>query len=276
MSDCQGAMILDYSAYSDVVLDAINYDEQIDIFVFDPNGICIKVYNFVYGEFQKSNFQFSLPIEYRGYNAVVWQGIRSENYDSSTMALGKRYENFYLNLLYDTATGSYAGVPDPLWASPIEPIDYCAKITRHRVYMTRLHTEVKLNLKMQLSAGSIVDLDANDYEAKITVANDSYNTDYTLNPECKSIDYTNIGADIGTLRLTTDMDCTLSVGEVSLDLIKYMLATKTDSSLSDQEFLDRTKIWEIDLIVKVSDKGYVAVMLSINGWVQWFSDGGLS
>lgn len=277
MSDCPGSMILDYSAYSDLILDEIAQSEQIDIFIFDPNGICCDLRTFTYGTLSQMGFEFELPIAYRNYNAVVWHGLESENYDSASMALGESYNDFRLKLL--SADSSYSGLLDPLWASPLEPIEYCAKITRHRVYMTRLHTDIKVTLQESLTDGTLADLDMNEYTVSIEAANNIYHTDYSLSEQCTQLTYTNQGSMVGTLRLTPDMSCTLSVDDVDrqIDLIQYMLATKSDSTLSDQEFLDLNKVWDITLIVKEqSDCGYVALGIKINGWVVWFSSGELS
>ncbi len=277
MSDCPGRMILDYSAYSDLILDDIAADEQINVFIFDANGICCDIRTFTYGTLCNQGLEFELPITYRGYNAVVWQGLDSEKYESSTMMLGESYDDFYLTLLSENS--NYTGALAPLWVSPLEPIEYCAKITRHRVYMTRLHTEIRISLQESLTDGSLVELDMNDYSVTIEAANNIYHTDYTISDESSIIQYSNDGAELGTLRLMPDMECLLNIEEVDrqIDLIEYMLATKTDSSISDQEFLDLNKVWDISLIVKEqSGDGYIAVGIVINGWVKWFSSSDLS
>lgn len=300
MSDCPGRIILDYSAYPDEILDDIAADEQIDLFIFDHSGICIDIRTFTYGALSEQGFEFELPINYRNYNAVVWQGLNSENYTSNRMVLGESYENFYLRLVYDTALDSYSCVPDPLWASPLEPIEYCAKITRHRVYMTRLHTEIDVSVQEKLSDGTLVDLEIDEFRPIIHACNNVYHTDYDVSEESIMLDYTaedepmtlsddsHICSCVGTLRITTDMECKLEVessdgtnitigGNEELDLVEYMLATKTDSSISDQVFLDLNKVWEINLIVsKLSNDRYISLGISINGWVRWFSSSDLN
>ncbi len=277
MSDCPGSMILDYSAYSELILDDIADSEQIDVFIFDLNGICCDTRSFTYGELSEVGFEFELPITYRNYNAVVWQGLESENYDSASMAIGESYEDFYLKLA--SVDNKYSGVPDPLWASPLEPIEYCAKITRHRVYMTRLHTEVEVTLQEKLADDTLVNLDSSDFTVEIEASNDIYHTDHTISAQSAELSYQNSGAMVGTLRIMSDMSCVLSVEDVDrqIDLTQYMLATKTDSTISDQEFLDLNKVWEVTLIVKEqSGNGYMALGISINGWVVWFSSSQLS
>lgn len=300
VSDCPGSMILDYSAYSDEILDEIGSEEQIDVFIFDPTGICVEIYTFTYGELEAQGFEFVVPIEYRNYNAVVWQGLNSESYTSNRMVLCESYENFYTRLVYEAATLSYSKVPESLWATQLEPIEFCAKITRHRVYMTRLHTKVEVNLYQKYSDGSVEELDMEDYLVTIEAQNNVYHTDYTIDKtESVELDYDNkveveSGQDlrcacVGTLRIAPDMNCVLYVepkgstqrtitigGASEIDLVNYMLATKTDSEISDQEFLDLNKVWDIDLVLEANDTGYVAVMLSINGWVVWFSSSDLS
>ncbi len=277
MSDCPGRMILDYSAYSDLILDDIAANEQVRVFIFDLNGICCDVRKFTYGELQAMGMEFKLPITYRGYNAVVWHGTDSENYDCESMAIGTSLVDFYLSLIVQSK--SYRGAPDPLWASPLEPIEYCAKITRHRVYMTRLHTEIYLTFQEKLADGTLKELDANGFSATINVADNVYHTDYTISKKSSEVFFKSEGEEIGTLRLTPDMDCRLTVDGVDcdLDLVEYMLKTKTDSSQSDQKFLDINKVWEISLIVKEHTDGrYIALGISINGWVRWFSESDLS
>lgn len=302
VSNCPGSIILDYSAYSAEILDEIEADEQIDVFVFDTSGICVEVYSFSYGELKEKGFEFEVPITYRNYNAVVWQGLNSDGYTSRRMVLGESYENFYLRLVYESASQSCSDMVDPLWASPFEPIDFCAKITRHRVYMTRLHTDVDLYIQQKMKDGSLVDLNMEDYLVTIEATNNVYHTDYTIDEtQSVEIEYNNAeeivdGEDmscgcVGTLRLTPDMDCTMYVeslsspqriisvgGNTEIDLVEYMLATKTDSTLSDQEFLDRNKVWEIYLLVEEQDDdtGYVAINININGWVVWFSSNDLN
>ncbi len=277
MSDCPGRMILDYSAYSDLILDDIDASEQIRVFIFDPNGICCDVRDFTYGELQSMGMEFTLPIRYRGYNAVVWHGIESENYDSRSMAIGVSCEDFYLSLIAQNQ--SCQGALDPLWASQLEPIKYCAKITRHRVHMVRLHTEIRLTYQEKLADRSLKKIDARKFNATINAADDVYHTDYTISEEDSGMLFKSEGEDIGTLRLTPNMDCRLKVEGVdcNLDLIKYMLETKTDTSQSNQRFLDLNKVWEITLIVREKPaSGYTALGIRINGWVRWFSESDLS
>ncbi|MFI3265147.1 MAG: FimB/Mfa2 family fimbrial subunit [Rikenellaceae bacterium] len=277
MSDCPGSMILDYSSYSQLVLDDIAADEQIKVFIFDSNGICCDVRSFTYGGLSEVGLEFELPITYRGYNAVVWHGAESEKYESSTMMLGESYEDFQLTLLAENS--NYSGALAPLWASPLEPIEYCAKITRHRVYMTRLHTEINITLQESLSEGGFAELDVNDYTMTIEAANNVYHTDYTISDKSSTIRYSNDGSELGTLRLTPDMECLFNCEDVDcqIDLIEYMLSTKTDSSISDQEFLDLNKVWNISLVVKEqSNSKYIALGIIINGWVRWFSSSELN
>lgn len=150
--------------------------------------------------------------------------------------------------------------------------------------------------------GSLIDLDMEDYLVTIEAKNNVYQTDYTIDEkESEELEYNNLEelesgeqlscGCVGTLRLTPDMDCVLYVedlqnsgrqisvgGSTEIDLIEYMLATKNDSTLSDQEFLDRNKVWEIYLLVEQQDDdtGYVAINININGWVVWFSSSDLN
>lgn len=280
MANCPGRMILDYSDYPDDVLAAIGDEEQISVFIFDNDDICCDIRTFTYAELRNQGFEFQLPIWYRGYDAVVWQGLNSDAYRKSDMALGMSQADFTLKQISETSDQQLCvGVPDPLWATDIEPIDYCAKITRHRVYMRRLHTEVQLRLQERFSSGNIVDIDPSKYTAKIVSRNSTYRTDYTLCDKCPRMTNINDMEEVGTLRIMTDRSCILSVGGVDreIDLVKYMLQTKMDATQSDQLFLDLNKVWDITLIVKESiGGGYAAVGININGWVTWFSESGLS
>ncbi len=303
MSNCPGSIILDYSAYSSSILDDIGAQEQVDVFIFDPDGICIDIYTFTYGDLEAVGFEFEVPITYSNYNAVVWQGLDSENYTSNRMVLGQSYEDFHVRLVYDTEDNSYESTPDPLWASPFEPIEFCAKITRHRVYMTRLHTELNVSVVENYSDGSSQVLGPDDFDVVIHATNNVYTTDYTIDEvESIELEYTDdddavgvislsdtdyVCSCTGTLRITPDMDCTLQIEDVNgnyitfggaeeLDLVDYMLATKSDDSLTDQEFLDLNKVWDISLVVEKNTAGYATVSLVINGWVVWFSGSELS
>ncbi len=311
MSNCPGSIILDYTAYSSEILDDIGDDEEIDIFIFNPAGICVDMYTYTYGTLEAMGFEFELPITYSDHNVVVWQGLNSENYTSRRMTIGESYENFYLRLVYDTADASYNHVPDPLWASNYEPIEFCAKITRHRVYMTRIHTEIYLKVNCVTDSGNAEALMTDQYNAQIEAVNNVYQTDFTICDEesialvyeaeseaaqTLTLSDSQEYATLGTLRITTDEACSLEVeledggkvtiaGQDYLDLVNYMLATKTDSSISDQAFLDLNKVWDISLTVVKSDAGsddpaaqvgYVALSLQINGWVMWFSSSQLN
>ncbi len=276
ISGCKGSMILDYSAYSDVILDDINDDEQINVFIFCPENGCIEILTFTYGELKENGFEFELPITYSGHNAVVWQGLNGDDYDSTSMAMGHTYEEFFLNLI--SAANTFKGVPDPLWATQLEPIEFCAKITRHRVYMRRLHTEINVTLQERLSDGTIVDLDPDDYSFRIENANGTYHTDYTIDEGNEMITYVNDEEEVGTLRISPDSNCILTIDGLDrkIDLVKYMLDTKDNNEISDQEFLDLNKVWDIKIIVKETISGFVAIGLKINGWVVWFSESELS
>ncbi len=279
ISNCPGSMILDYSAYPEEVLDDIEDSESIDVFIFDNDDVCCDIRSFTYGELREVGFEFTLPIKYRNYNAVVWQGLNSDRYNSSTMVLGQSLEEFYMKLIYDRATDCYKGVPDPLWATPLEPIEYCAKITRHRVYMTRLHTEVYVNIQEKYDDGRYVDLDIDDYSVRIEAADNAYHIDRSIDESSIMLCYNNIGHDVGALRLTPQMNCRLVVGGMNfnIDLIEYMLATKVSDEFTDQQFLDRNKVWDINIVVKeVVGGGCIALGININGWVKWFSSEDLS
>lgn len=310
ISNCPGSIILDYSAYSSEILDDIGADEQIKVFIFDPEGICVDIYSFTYGSLQETGLEFEVPIAYSDHNVVVWQGLESADYTSNRMVVGESYENFYLRLVYDTSTLSFNQVPDPLWASAYEPIEFCAKITRHRIYMTRLHTQVNVSVQQKMTDGSLVSLTTDDFHIAINACNNVYHTDYSIDEGSVALEYnddeqydspaatlslTDEIAEAGTLRITPTMECTLSVegvdgsdisigGSTMLDLVSYMLATKSDDSISDQRFLDLNKVWDLNLIIVESSEpsdptvknGYVALSIEINGWVMWFSSSELS
>ncbi len=320
MSDCPGYILLDYTAYSDEVLEDIDPDEMVNIYIFDKDGICIDIKSISYGELKKVGYQLTLPITYNGNSIVVWHGNESEDYDI-TMDLGKSYDEFYLEL-ETLANNSFERVPSSLWASQYQTIKYCAAITRHRIHMTRIHTEVNVWFKMRgYENGEITALNMQNYVVSIKSKDDTYHTDYNLCPDCDKVTYNNWEqvneateyfdcAHTGALRLMSDQECMLYIhnleGELlyTLDLMKYMLLSKDDSSITDQRFLDLNKIWDIVLIIDEPepdepeipdpptpptpptppgpgpgpkpdpkpDQGYVLVGLTINGWTIWLDN----
>ncbi len=311
MSDCPGYILLDYTQYPDEVLEEIDPNEMVNIYIFDEEGICIDIISRSYGQLEAVSFQLTLPMEYNGKSLVVWQGTESEDYEITDMELGHSYDDFYLEL-ETLADSSFESAPSSLWASEYQTIEYCAAITRHRIYMTRINTEVNVSLDLRgYDDGVLTWLDMRNFDLTISAVDDTYHTDYTLSGECERVEYNNIEqleratdafewAHLGTLRLETDMRSRLRVYSSSgeelfvLDLVQYMLMTKTDSSMEDQRFLDLNKIWDITFILEESvptpdpepepepdptpdptpdpddDTGYVLLGLTINGWTTWF------
>ncbi len=319
MSDCPGYILLDYTQYPDEVLEDIGPSEIVNIYIFDEDGICIDIITRSYGELEAQSFQLTLPMSYNGKQLVVWHGNDSEDYNISDMELGRSYDDFYLEL-ETLADQTFDHVPAPLWASEYQTIEYCAAITRHRIYMTRIHTEVNVSLDLTSYSGATTrGIDMREYSVTISADDDIYNTDYEtaiyedrvsfnndeqLETATEAIEWANLG----TLRLEPDMRSRLRVysseGEelYELDLVAYMLMTKTDSSITDQKFLDLNKIWDITLIIAETeptpdpepdpdptpdpdpdpdptpdpepeldpDTGYVLIGLTINGWTTWF------
>ncbi len=295
MSDCPGTILLDYTSYSDEILDEIEPDEQVSVYIFDTNGICCDIYSYSYGELQAIDYEFRVPIQYNGLYAVVWHGNNSSDYDI-TMAKGKSYKDFYLRLNYDLANSHFTHVPPSLWASPIEPIEYCASKSRHRIHMTRIHTEVNVNLRQRMVDGSIKELDMADFRTMIRAQNDVYHTDYTISRQSETLIFTNEDelqeydfldwAHVGTLRIMPEAKCLLQIapldeldspivisGATEVDLVDYMLQSREssaeESGVSDQRFLDLNKVWDIDFLL---NPAYVAVSLTINGWTIWLDD----
>lgn len=294
MSNCPGTILLDYTAYSDEILDDIAPDEEVNIYIFDQNNICNKIYTFTYGELQKINYEFEVPIKYNGHNAVVWHGNHSPDYSANRMKIGESLNDFYLRLIYNESSHKFTHVPDPLWASPLEPIDYCASKSRHRIHMTRIHTYVNVNLRQQNVDGSTFEIDMDDYITSIQSQNDVYHTDYSISGQSEMLEFNNAEelaantfldwAHVGTLRITPNMYCVLCIapvgdpdnpisvgGTTKLDLVDYMLqsreADEESTEISDQRFLDLNKVWNIDLLL---GPGNIAVSLTINGWTIWF------
>lgn len=297
MSNCPGTILIDYTSYSNDILNEIEDDEQVNIYIFDVDSICIEIYTFSYGELRDIDFEFEVPIQYNGLNAVVWHGNDSPDYSDRRMVIGENYENYYLRLNYNIATTDFTRVPSPLWASELEPIEYCASKTRHRVYMTRIHTLFNVNLRQQYPDGSIVELDMDDYLTAIYAQNDVYHTDYSVSRQSHLIEFTNEDeleentfldwAHVGTLRITPEMYCSMQItpidtpltpisvqGSTEFDLVSFMLQSREDDDLDDSEitderFLDLNKIWNVDFLL---DPSYIALSLNINGWTIWFDD----
>ncbi len=224
MSNCPGTILLDYTSYPKEILDEIDPDEQVSVYIFDTKGNCCKIYTYTYGELEDINFEFKVPIQYNGLNAVVWHGNDCKSYSCNEMAKGGNYKDFMLQLNYDIATTSFSRVPSSLWAAPLEPIDYCAAITRHRIHMTRVHTRINVNLRQKQVDGSIKELNMDDYQTTIFAKNDIYRTDYTISRQSHELQFNNTEeleqntyldwAHVGTLRITPEMDCTMQIAPV--------------------------------------------------------------
>ncbi len=298
MSKCPGTILLDYTAYSDEVIAEIAPEEEVSVYVFDKNGICCDIITHTYGDLEAIDFEFKVPILYNGLQAVVWHGNDSEDYYNPQMALGQSYEDFSLSLNKEISKNVFTHLTPSLWASPLEPIDYCASKTRHRIHMTRIHTRVNVNLKMKLDDGSFKDINMDDYLVKILSPNDVYHTDYTLCEECEMTEFNNQEqidknsfidwARVGSLRISPDMDCKMQIvqahnpskailvnGSTKFDLVDFMLQSRTanknnDTEITDQRFLDLNKIWDLDFTIDPST--YAAISLTIQGWTMWFDD----
>lgn len=149
MSNCPGTILLDYTLYSESILDEIDSNSVVNIYIFDSEDICSDIISYTYGELDKCDFEFEVPITYRNCNALVWHGGSSSEYDDSSMTIGTSLDDFYLKLNHNGE--SYSKVTELLWAAPLEEIDFCASKTRHRIYMTRLHTLLNLTLSQRIN-----------------------------------------------------------------------------------------------------------------------------
>ncbi len=291
MSDCPGTILLDYTDYTQEIIDEIDPATKVYVYIFDDEDICTEIIEHTYGELEAIDYEFKVPITYNGKNALVWHGGDNSDYDNSTMVKGARLDDFYLKLIHET--NKFEEVTPELWASALEPIDYCASKSRHRIFMTRLHTLINIKLTQQNNDGSVSQLDMNDYIVSLNATNDVYHEDLTLCSSCEEVIYSNADeistassiretAHVGTLRLTPTMESILTVkrvddgtvvkigGKDGLDLVDYMLKTQSDDdTASAQRFLDLNKIWDIELMV---DSYEVAVALTINGWTVWFDN----
>ncbi len=291
MSDCPGYILLDYSDYADEILDEIDPESVVSLFVFDADDICSDIVSFKYSELEECGFSFEVPMEFNGRRAVVWHGYTDDDY-TTIFGKGVKFADFELNLDIERG-GTFGHMPDELWSCEAEPIDFCAAITRHRIHMIRLHTEVNLNLRRTNSRdlSLVEEVDMGDYLVSIDVANDKYRSDVDLSGDCVEVSYTNSEqltteeeldeAQVGALRIVVDKSCTLAVtdtqsgelvsigGSKEMDLLSYMLQSKSDSEMENQRFLDLNKIWDIDLLI---DDANVAICLNINGWTVWFDD----
>lgn len=292
MSDCPGYILLDYTSYPQEILDDIDSEAIVNVYMFDNDDVCDRIYSFSYAELESCDFSFEVPIEYRGHKVVVWHGASDDDYDSSSMGIGESLDDFYLKLNY-LSDNTFDGVPSELWASEAEEIDFCASITRHRIYMMRLHTEVSVTLSQQTSDGQIVSLDMRNYPVSIENASDVYYRDYTISSQSKTITYNNASelsssqsvstAHLGMLRVSAEQECSLYVTDASgqpleiggldkLDLLSYMLSSGGVSGEEEQTFLDLNKVWEIELLLAAAepDTAQLVVALIINGWIVWF------
>ncbi len=295
ISDCPGTILLDYTAYSDEILDEIEPDEQVHVYIFDHNDICFKVYQFSYAELEAIDFEFKVPILYNGQNAVVWHGNDAADYKDDNMAIGHSLEEFMLTLNHDLQNKTINHLPSSLWASPLEPIEYCASKSRHRIHMTRIHTRINVNLRQEMPDGSVKEVDMDDYLLTVKSTNNVYHTDYTLCDSCEELTFTNREeldsnsfldwGHVGTLRVSPDMSCTMQIapadfpddpikvaGSTEFDLTQYMLDSRgksVDPEMSDQRYLDLNKIWNVDFTLNPAG---VAVKLIINGWTIWLDD----
>lgn len=291
LSNCPGSILLDYTDYSQEILDEIDPTSMVYIYIFDTEDICTEIMSYTYGELEAIDFEFSVPRVYNGNNALIWHGVDDPDYDNSSMVKGALLDDFYLKLIHETS--NFSEVTPLLWASELEPIEYCSTKTRHRIYMTRVHTLINLKLTQVNNDNTITQLDMNDYIVSLNAKNDIYHEDFTIDEESTEVIYTNLDeistvtlaeeleiTHVGTLRLTPDMESLLTIrrvddgtivtigGAEGVDIIDYMLETKSDSDTnSEQRFLDLNKVWDIELMV---DSYEVALAITINGWTQWF------
>lgn len=296
MSNCPGTILLDYTSYSESILDEIDSESVVNIYIFNSEDICADILSYTYAELEKCDFEFEVPITYRNCNALVWHGGGSSEYDDSSMAVGTSLDDFYLKLNHDGER--YSKVTENLWAAPLEAIDFCASKTRHRIYVTRLHTLFNVSLSQRNSLDSSTSaLDMSNYLVEVSSKGDVYHRDYTISTLSSDIIYDNDRditdgenqvAQVGILRVDPSSTTTMTItdkttaqkvtfgGGSELDLVKYMLATQDAfDSASEQEFLDLNKVWDISLTVDDS-YGYAAITLTINGWTTWFDTADLN
>lgn len=253
--------------------------EQVHVYVFNDNGF-IQRFSENGAPLQAPGYRMELPYTMKGCTVVVWAGLTADHYELPVLTVGDPIQKLTLRLrAQHNASASQIA---PLWYSGPAVIAATEKGgTTQTVSLIRDTND----LAVSVIAGSTV-TDPAAYEILLTGANGAYDFQNTLLAGSPQITYTpallsQTVATLYTLRLVKGAPLLFSVkeraskrpilieGKEQIDLTQYLLQSK-GPGMGDQEYLDRRYLWDIKL--GYDTQSYMAISITINGWVHWFQN----
>lgn len=254
--------------------------EEVKVFVFDKNNKFVDMFDATAPSLTSQNYKMKIPYHMRGYTAVVWAGRTEQHYTLPRMDAGDPIDK--LTLSYNPANGASSEQIAALWHSGPHIMTFPdASATEQTISLTR--NTNNFHISMQETSTAVADI--SNYEITIAGANGAYdhrngfplgiaNINYT------PADYASKTANVYAMRLVHGEPVTISVkdpsgnsiligGNANADLIELLLKGKPEG-MKNQEYLDRKYIWDITL--NYNQDSYIAISITINGWVHWFKN----
>ncbi|MGV8090936.1 MAG: FimB/Mfa2 family fimbrial subunit [Mangrovibacterium sp.] len=319
LDDCLTGCKIEFRVAMDVEYNGLfnaqafyNEVEDVNLWVFDSNGIYIEKYT-EQGEILKQNdFTIDLPLQPGRYKMVVWTGLLDGFYEVPELTAGvSTMEDLTLRMKRD-ADNRQNNQITPLWHGIISDVE--VKYGRYTLITVGLVKDTNtLIAVMQDVWGN--NLDSEDYDFEIIADNGymdyknqllddddiRYGAYYTQTAEVDADNEFNTlnrsgeedtkkfsvaRAELNTLRLMTDRRTRFVVTEkatgrklMNINLTQYLLLTRTlyegkyGVKISDQEYLDYEDTYSVIFFLTSSGGGsYVCTSLKINGWTIRLND----
>ncbi len=255
--------------------------ERVELFIYNQNGILQHIIDKSQSSNKYDAFKIPLNLSAGTYTLMAWAG-RKESYQIKNNIINtSRIEDLILSM--NDQDGHSSHELEPLWYGT--PITFTIKQAYGHKELIDLHKNTN---RITISITDLnQSIDKDDIDVIIKAKNSTY--DYNNNTiegttiqyhpfENKEIENNKVAYTCDVLRLRNSENTFLSVIDKktqnsllpkdSIDMVELLMKTKP-AHMSQQEYLDRQDIWNIDLYVK---EQYIAVMIQVNEWTVWIQD----
>lgn len=260
--------------------------DAVELFLFDSTGVLKEIISDGGERLKHPDYLMEIPVHSGRYSIMAWTG-RQHSYELTDMIIGVSTMSDMILKLKPSSNNVDVEL-DPLWWGA--PIDFAYSGDSHQVEIIDLlkNTNV-INVNIHYDLAHTPD-SLSDINVSVNASNGAYLFDnsFTDPKPIKYVPYykTRITkADetfsyaLSTLRIVKGQNVKLSIIDepknanllpfTDMNLIPLLLMTKPDG-IGDQEYLDREDTWNLDLYL--TENGYAATSIMINGWTVWTQD----
>lgn len=255
--------------------------KKVSLFLFNEKGIFVK-------EKTAENVDFATYVMYVDipdgkYKAVAWAGLYDESYEWASLTPGVSSINDLTLQLKNYTTNTLDKELHALWYGSLPELVVGTSIENYIVSLTKDTKKFRVVMQNMDDEGNI---DVNNYDFKITMANGLYDNEntpsgnvITYKPYYTKNDAEGAGAiaEMNTLRIMKDKESRLIITHkitgkevINLSLPKYLNALRLMEyqSMPLQEYLDREDSFAFVLLMRGlnNDGSFASFQVMINEW----------